>query len=157
VISVLLNSQRWFSTMVLVDGVRESIYACFIPNRGLESEMGRPHLGLLTLGVLLIILAAWSAAWILEFISRQDLLPGILLSVGIWMIALAGLKAFRSSVSDSNAFSTFSWGMLILVIGGSWWFSNSGMPIEMTLVFVLLLLGLLAIVTALRSTLSQKE
>ncbi|UCD97002.1 MAG: hypothetical protein JSV35_02830 [Candidatus Bathyarchaeota archaeon] len=119
--------------------------------------MGRLHLGLLTLGVLLIILAVWSAAWILEFILLQDFPPGILLSVGIWMIALAGLKASRTSVSESNAFSTFGWGMLVLVLGSSWWFSNSGMPIEMTLVFVLLLLGILAIVTALRSTMSQKE
>jgi hypothetical protein len=119
--------------------------------------MVRPHLGLLTLGVLLIILAAWSAAWILEFILLQDLLPGILLSIGIWMITLSGLKASRSSVSDSSAFSTFGWGMLILVLGGSWWLSNGGMPMEMTLVFVLLLLGLLAIVTALRTTMSRKK
>jgi hypothetical protein len=119
--------------------------------------MSRPQLGLLTLGVLLIILAAWSAALVLEIILLWDLFPGILLSVGIWMIVLAGIKAFRSSMTDSSAFSTFGWGMLILVIGGSWWLSNMGMPIAMTLVFVLLLLGLLAITTALRSTMSQRK
>ena len=119
--------------------------------------MARSQLGLLTFGVLLIILAAWSAVWILDIILLWDLFPGIILSVGIWTVFLAGIKACRSSWAEGHAFSSFGWGMLALVLGGSWWLSNLGMPIEMTIVFVLLLLGLLAIATALRSAMSQRK
>jgi hypothetical protein len=110
----------------------------------------KQQLGLLTLGVILIIVATWVAAFILSLISLSDIFPLVLLSSGIWTIVVAGIKAIASKESD-GAFGIFGWGTLFIVVGGSWYFSNLGMPIEYTIVFVLLLLGALAIAAGLKS------
>lgn len=111
--------------------------------------MAKIHLGLLSFGVFLILVAVWIAAWVLTIIAAENLVPLILLSSGIWTVVVAGLKAVKP---EEGAFSTFGWGMLFIVLGGSWYLSNTGMPIEFTVVFVLLLLGALAVVVALRSS-----
>jgi hypothetical protein len=108
------------------------------------------QLGLLTLGVFLIIVATWVGAFILSLITLNDVLPLVLLSSGIWTVVVAGLKAIISK-ENGGAFGIFGWGTLLIVVGGSWYFSSLGMPIEFTIVFVLLLLGALAIASALKS------
>ncbi|MFQ6068630.1 MAG: hypothetical protein ACE5KD_03705 [Candidatus Bathyarchaeia archaeon] len=111
--------------------------------------MTRIHLGLLTFGVFLIIVAVWIAASVLAIITTKNLVPLILLSSGVWTVVVAGIKTVIPE-ENNGAFSTFGWGMLFIVLGGSWYLNNVGMPIEFTVVFVLLLLGALAVVTALR-------
>lgn len=112
--------------------------------------MARFSLGLLTFGVFLIIVAVWIAALVLTIVVAKNLVPLILLSSGIWTVIVAGIKAIKPE--EEGAFSTFGWGMLFIVLGGSWYLSNRGMPIEFTVVFVLILLGALAVVAALRSS-----
>ncbi len=107
------------------------------------------NLGLMSFGVFLIIVAVWIAAWLLTIITTENLVPLILLSSGVWAVVVSGLKVIKP---DEGAFSNFGWGMLFIVLGGSWYLSNSGMPIEYTIVFVLLLVGALAVVVALRSS-----
>ncbi len=108
------------------------------------------QLGLLSLGVFLIIVATWVGAFILSLITLNDVLPLVLLSSGIWAVIVAGIKALKPK-DNGGAFGIFGWGTLCIVVGGSWYFSSLGMPIEFTLVFVLLLLGALAIASALKS------
>jgi len=110
----------------------------------------RKNLGLLTLGVFLTIAAIWGGAMILGLIPISHAVSLILISTGIWTIAVAGIKAKRPE-EKGGAFGNFSWGMLFIVIGGSWYLSSTGMPIELTVVFVLLLLGTLAIYASLKS------
>lgn len=114
----------------------------------------RVHLGLLTFGVFLVIVAVWVAAWFLALITVGNLVPLILLSSGGWTIVVAGLKAVKSE-EGGGAFTTFGWGMLFTVLGSSWYLNSLGMPAEFTAVFVLLLLGGLAVVVALRSSSSS--
>ncbi len=89
------------------------------------------------------------AAWLLSIIEAGNLVPLILLSSGVWAIIVSGLKAVKSG---EDAFSTFGWGMLFIVLGGSLYMINTGMDPLYTVVFVLSLVGTLAIVTALRSS-----
>ncbi len=112
--------------------------------------MTKQQWGLLTLGVILIIVATWIGAFILSLISLSDVLPLVLLSSGAWTIVVAGIRAIASKESGGS-FGIFGWGTLFMVIGGSWYFTNLGMPIEYTIVFVLLLLGALAIAAGLKS------
>ncbi|MCW3980544.1 MAG: hypothetical protein NWF11_03620 [Candidatus Bathyarchaeota archaeon] len=112
--------------------------------------MMKRQLGLLTLGVFLIIVAIWVGAFILSLITFNDVLPLVLLSSGIWTVVIAAVKAVRPK-KNGGAFGIFGWGTLFIVVGGSWYFSSLGMPIEFTVVFVLLLLGALAIAAALKS------
>jgi len=111
--------------------------------------LARFHLGLLSFGVYLMIVAVWIAAFLLEIITAENIVPLILLSSGIWTVVTAGLKAAKP---EEGAFSTFGWGMLFIVLGGSLYMVNMGMNPMYTIVFVLALIGALAVVTALRSS-----
>jgi len=106
-------------------------------------------MGLLSFGVFLIMVAIWVAAFLLETISAANLVPLILLSSGVWTVAIAGIKAARQK--EDGAFSTFGWGMLLTVLGGSFYMVNTGMNPVYIVVFVLALLGALAIAAALKS------
>ena len=111
--------------------------------------MARFHLGLLSFGVFLILVAVWVAALLLGAIDVTNLVPLILLSSGVWTVAIAGIKAARQK--EDGAFSTFGWGMLLTVLGGSFYMVNTGMNPVYIVVFVLALLGALAIAAALKS------
>ena len=109
--------------------------------------MAKRYFGVLSLGAFLIILAIWIAALLLAAITTSDLVPLILLSSGIWIIIVAGIKTAKH---EGDSFSTFSWGMLFIVLGGSLFMVNKGMEILYTVVFILLLIGALAVVAALK-------
>lgn len=111
--------------------------------------MAKSQLGVLSFGVFLIIVAVWIASWILKMITAENVVPLILLCGGVWTIVLAGLKAARPE--EEGAFSTFGWGMLFVVLGGSLYMVNMGMDPLYTVVFILILIGILAVITALRS------
>lgn len=111
--------------------------------------MARFHLGLLSFGVFLIIVAIWIAAFLLAKITAENIVPLILLSSGVWTMVAAGFKAVKS---EEGAFSIFGWGMLLIVLGGSLYMVNMGMNPIYTVVFVLALIGILAAATALRSS-----
>lgn len=79
----------------------------------------------------------------------MSIIPLILLSSGIWALAAAGVKIINRK-EDSNAFSTFGWGILFIVLGGSLYMVDQGMNPLFILVFVLGLIGALAAVASLR-------
>jgi hypothetical protein len=110
--------------------------------------VARVHLGVLSLGVFLVIVAVWITAFLLGIISAANLVPLILLSSGVWTIIIA---VFRVAVHrEDGPFSTFGWGMLFVVLGGSFYMVNTGMDPVYIVVFVLMLVGVLAIAAAVR-------
>jgi len=109
----------------------------------------RTHLGLMSFGVFLIIVAIWIATWALTIISAADIVPLILLSSGVWTVVVATIRSVKPGEND-RAFGTFGWGMLLIVLGGSLYMVNVGMDPVYTLVFILALVGILAVVTAIR-------
>jgi hypothetical protein len=116
-----------------------------------ETSLAKTRLGLMSFGIFLIIVAVWIALWALRIIAAADTVPLILLSSGIWTIVVAGIRAFKPE-ENGRAFSNFGWGMLFIVLGGSLYMINNGMDPMYTVVFILALLGTLAVVTALRSS-----
>lgn len=115
----------------------------------MEDMKLRAQFGLLTFGVFLVFLATWISVWILGSIKFENVTPLVLLSTGIWIAILAVVRKVSHSI-EGDHFTTFSWGMLFIVLGGSWFLTNMGMAIEFVIVFLLLLVGALAIVTAIR-------
>lgn len=113
--------------------------------------MARFHLGLLSFGVFLVIVAVWMTTFLLTIITAENLVPLILLSSGVWTVVVAGFKAIKPRESG-GAFSIFGWGMLLIVLGGSLYMVNTGMNPVYTVVFVLALIGILAVAAALRSS-----
>jgi hypothetical protein len=108
------------------------------------------HLGLLSFGAFLIVVAVWTAALAYRVIAAENLVPLIVLSSGVWVVLVAGLKLARST--EAGIFRTFGWGMLFVVLGGAMYMMNQGMNPVYTVVLVLLLIGALAVVAALRSS-----
>ena len=111
--------------------------------------MFRLRIGLLSIGVFLIIVAVWIAALISEIIIVENLIPMILLSCGIWIVVVAAFKAFTMKQPD-GAFSTFGWGILFIVVGGSLYMVSMGMNPVYTIVFILATVGALTVIATVR-------
>lgn len=107
-------------------------------------------MGLLSLGVFLIIVAVWTVALAFGVVAIENFVPLVLLSSGVWIVVVAGLKI--ALPKEGGAFGTFGWGMLFIVLGGAIYMMNRGMNPVYTAVMVLLLIGGLAVAAALRSS-----
>jgi hypothetical protein len=49
-----------------------------------------------------------------------QILPLIALLSGLWIIVLAGMRSSAPQKYERGVFSTFSWGLLLVAIGGAW-------------------------------------
>ena len=111
--------------------------------------MAQSRRDLLSIGVLLLVIAVGLILFALNVIADWALLVSLVLMLfGCWFVVLAGLRVSKSDNSDRSAFSTMILGLLLIAIGAalylfrfSWLYS---------LVLLLLVLGVLTIVTALR-------
>jgi hypothetical protein len=93
----------------------------------------------------------WIAAWIFALVDLEDVVPLVILCVGVWNVGAAAVRASRSS-DGWGAFGTFGWGLLFVVLGSSFYMVNKGFNPAFVLVLLLVLFGLLAIIAALRSS-----
>ena len=110
----------------------------------------------LTLGALIIIVAVVIIAYAANLlVSLLEIIPLIIAFYGCWLIVAAGIRARNPSKYARSAFSLFGWGMLLAAIGFGWDLNVRGMNWIYTLAVVLLLLGILAVVVALKP--SQKK
>jgi len=121
-----------------------------------QSMANRQQLDLLTFGVLIVIVAillltfAPSGQW-----DRMISLTITLL--GAWIMASAGIRARNPSKYERGAYSTFVMGLLLLAVGGAWLVNivtNGNLIFSIFL--LLIVIGLLAIVTAL-PTMRKKQ
>ncbi len=103
----------------------------------------------LSIGVFLIIIVIAIMLYATQIISDWMLIiPSILVLSGCWTLALAGLKSSNVHKYERGAFSTMSLGLLLIAVGGSWYLFAFN-PIY-SLALILLILGALAIATALK-------
>ncbi|HVP40410.1 MAG TPA: hypothetical protein VMS95_00445 [Candidatus Krumholzibacteriaceae bacterium] len=113
--------------------------------------MSKSQQGLLTLGALIIIIAVTIILGA-AFNIWYEVIPLIIAFYGCWLIIAAGIKTRNTSKYERSALSLFSWGMLLAAIGFGLDFAYRGLPLVYTLAVVLLLLGILAVVAALKTT-----
>lgn len=106
------------------------------------------QLGLLSFGVLIIIVAILLVAY--GPTQEWDKILSLTLTLyGLWVIALAGIRAKSPQKYERGAFSTVIWGILLLVIGGAWYLNiQTGQPLYSVVLF-LVIVGILAVVVAL--------
>jgi len=110
---------------------------------------GRSSLGLLSIGVFLVILVIGIILYVpLGYIDWTLIPPFILALYGCWTIVLAGIRTSNPQKYERGPFSTFAWGLLLIAFGGAWFFI--GINWLYSLAIILLVLGALAIVAALR-------
>lgn len=114
--------------------------------------MSRVQTGLLTLGALIIIIAITLIAAATATISWWETIPFIIALYGCWLIVTAGITTRTQSKYARSPFSLFGWGICLAAIGFGLDFYYRGLPLIYTAATVLLLLGILAIVAALKTT-----
>jgi len=105
--------------------------------------------GLLSIGIFLIILVVSIILCTPLGLIDWSLVPPLILALyGCWTIALAGIRASNPQKYERSPFSTFAGGLILIAIGGAWFLWSFGWLYS--LVILLLVLGVLAIVTALK-------
>jgi len=106
--------------------------------------------GLLSIGVFLVVLVISIILYEpLHLVPDWWLIPPLILALyGCWTMVLAGMRVSNPHKYERGPFGTFAWGLLLIAIGGAW-FTYSIEPLY-SLATILLVLGVLAIATALR-------
>jgi len=106
------------------------------------------QLNLLSFGIFAIIVAILLIAF---FPDWGKILSLTLALYGLWVIALAGIRAKSPQKYERGAFSTLIWGILLLAVGGAWYLNiQTGQPLYSVALF-LAIVGILAVALALPS------
>jgi len=109
--------------------------------------MPKRQLDLLSFGVLVVIIAL-----LLVATQKWDEILSLTLTLyGLWVIALAGIRAKSPQKYERGAFSTLVWGILLLAVGGAWYLYIIQGNILYSVVLFLVIIGILAIASALPS------
>jgi len=112
--------------------------------------MLKRQLDLLSFGVLIVILAVLLVA--LRPIEDWDKILSLTLTLyGLWVIAIAGLRAKSPEKYERGAFSTLVLGVLLLAVGGAWYLNIETGNLLNSIVLFLFIIGVLAITAALPS------
>jgi len=108
------------------------------------------QLNLLSFGVFVITIAILLVAFFPDWGTIVSL---TLTLYGLWVIALAAIRARHPVKYERSALSTFIWGILLLAIGGAWYLNilTEG-NILYSVVLFLIIVGILAVAVALSST-----
>jgi len=110
------------------------------------------QLGLLSVGVFVLIVAICLIAYGVQYITRVDEILSLTIALyGVWVMILGGIKRPNQEKYERGTFSTFAWGILLTAIGGAWFLNIQTAQWVYSLALVLLVLGILVVVAALRS------
>jgi hypothetical protein len=104
---------------------------------------------MLSIGVFLIIVVAAIVLYAAQVIPDWTLIFAVILVLsGCWLLALAAMRASSPQKYERGAFSTMGMGLLLIALGGAWFlFAFNSLY---SLALILLVVGALAIVAALR-------
>jgi hypothetical protein len=97
----------------------------------------------IALVVALVLYATGTMAWTL-------IPPVVLVIFGVWVVVLAAMQNVNPQKYARGAFSTFSLGALLAVVGGVWVMMGYGLNWIYSLALVLLVMAALVIAAALK-------
>ena len=112
---------------------------------------------LLSLGALLVIAAALLIAFSAGMIRIDEVLALIIMLYGVWTMILAGIRVMNPEKYGRGAYSTLVMGVLLTAVGGAWEFHIRFENIIITVALILVVIGLLAVATALPSFRQKRE
>lgn len=106
----------------------------------------------LSVGVFLVIAAVLLAAYAVRIIVRLDEVLALIIAVyGVWTVVLAGIGTQNPEKYGRGAYSTLVMGILLIAFGGAWFLTIEGAPIILTIALLLLVIGILAVASAIPS------
>lgn len=107
---------------------------------------------LLSLGALLVIAAVLLVAFAAEVIKRLDEVFALIIALyGVWTMILAGIRVRNPEKYGRGAYSTLVMGVMLTALGGAWVLYIEGTNIIITIALILVILGILAVASALPS------
>jgi len=107
---------------------------------------------MLTVGVFLIIAAVLLVAFEAGSIQRLDEAVAIIIALyGIWTMILAGIRVRNPEKYGRGAYSTLVMGVVLTALGGAWVFFIETASIIVAVAIILVVIGILAVATAIPS------
>jgi len=113
---------------------------------------------MLSFGVLMVVAAVVLVAYALLIITRLDeVLALIIAFYGVWTMVLAGVRTKNPEKYGRGAYSTLVMGVLLTALGGAWILYIEGTDLIVTIALMLVVVGILAVATALPSMRQKQE
>ena len=112
---------------------------------------------MLSMGALLVIAAALLVAFSQGLLRIDEVFALIIMIYGIWTMILAGIRVMNPEKYGRGAYSTLVMGVLLTVLGGAWEFQIRFDNLIITIALILVVIGILAVATALPSFRQKKE
>jgi len=113
--------------------------------------------GLLSLGAFLVIAAAMLIIYAAQLIGFIEVLALIIALYGVWTMILAGIRVKNPEKYGRGAYSTLVMGVILTALGGAWELNIRGTDIIITLALILVVIGILAVATAIPSFRQKPE
>ena len=113
--------------------------------------------GLLSFGALLVIGAVALIAYAAQLIGLIEVRALIIASYGVWTMILAGIRMKNPEKYGRGAYSTLVMGVILTALGGAWELSIRGTDIIITIALILVVIGILALATAVPSFRQKPE
>ena len=113
---------------------------------------------MLSFGAFLIIAAVLLVAYAAQVIIRFDEVIAFIIAVyGVWTMILAGIRVKNPEKYGRGAYSTLVMGVLLTALGGAWALFIEGANIFVTIALILVVIGILAVATAIPSFRQKPE
>ncbi len=113
--------------------------------------MPKKPVGVLTLGILIVVLAVSAAAFAANMlVDVSEIFSLTFILFGFWIMVLAGIRAANPEQYGRGAFNTFSGGILIVTLGIVWLLYARGLLVGYLLPALLLVVGILVAVAGIR-------
>jgi len=110
------------------------------------------------MGALLVFAAVLLVAFAVGVITRIDEVLALIIALyGVWTMILAGVRVRNPEKYGRGAYSTLVMGVLLTAFGGAWEFQIRFDNIFITIALILVVIGILAVATALPSFRQKKE
>jgi hypothetical protein len=111
-------------------------------------KMSEDKRHLISIGVFFLVLVATLLLFALNIIGWTLIVPMVLVLCGAWMLVISVMRGSSPLKYERDSFSMLSLGLLLLAVGGAWYLFESNWIYSIAL--ILLVLGVLAIATALK-------
>ncbi len=112
---------------------------------------------MLSMGALLVIAAALLVAFSQGLLRIDEVFALIIMIYGIWTMILAGIRVMNPEKYGRGAYSTLVMGVLLTAVGGAWEFHIRFENIIISIALILVVIGILAVASALPSFRQRKE
>ena len=114
--------------------------------------MPKRPIGVLSLGILILALAASAAAFAANIlVNVSEIFSLTFILFGLWVMVLAGIRVANPELYGGGAFNTFSGGILITTLGVVWLLYVRELLVEYLLPALLLVIGILVAVVGIRA------